>query len=125
MADASNVNDTTSIATRTRSKCKMTSSTRAETSNNTNDLISRVTTLWTQLNDALAYVPHFQNTTRKGVSEESIKRIESKLNLTLPAEIRAAISVHDPCHQNRGKIDDFIAIFGSINCALYRDSSRF
>ena len=30
-----------------------------------------------------------------------------------------------PCHQNRGKIDDFIAIFGPINCALYRDSSRF
>lgn len=95
MADASNVHDTTSIATRTRSKCKMTSSTRAETSNNTNDLINRVTILWTQLNDALAYAPHFQNTTRKGVSEECIKQIESKLNLTLPAEIRAAISVHD------------------------------
>ena len=30
-----------------------------------------------------------------------------------------------PCHQNRGKIDDFIAIFSPINCALYRDSSRF
>jgi hypothetical protein len=30
-----------------------------------------------------------------------------------------------PCHQNRGKIDDFIAIFGPINCALYRDTSRF
>jgi cell wall assembly regulator SMI1 len=73
----------------------MTSSTRAETSNNTNDLINRVTTLWNQLNDALAYAPHFQNTTRKGVSEECIKQIESKLNLTLPAEIRAAISVHD------------------------------
>ncbi len=26
-----------------------------------------------------------------------------------------------PCDENRGKIDDFIAIFGPINCALYRD----
>ena len=33
--------------------------------------------------------------------------------------------VYYPCHQNRGKIDDFIAIFIPINCALYRDSSRF
>jgi hypothetical protein len=32
---------------------------------------------------------------------------------------------HNPCHQNRGKIDDLIAIFGPINCALYRDTSRF
>ncbi len=30
-----------------------------------------------------------------------------------------------PCHQNREKIDDFIAIFEPINCALYRDISRF
>ncbi len=26
-----------------------------------------------------------------------------------------------PCDGNRGKIDDLIAIFGPINCALYRD----
>ncbi len=26
-----------------------------------------------------------------------------------------------PCDENRGKIDDLIAIFGPINCALYRD----
>ena len=26
-----------------------------------------------------------------------------------------------PCDENRGKIDDFIAIFEPINCALYRD----
>jgi hypothetical protein len=27
----------------------------------------------------------------------------------------------DPCDQNRVKIDDFIAIYAPINCALYRD----
>jgi hypothetical protein len=26
-----------------------------------------------------------------------------------------------PCDENRGKIDDLIAIYGPINCALYRD----
>jgi hypothetical protein len=26
-----------------------------------------------------------------------------------------------PCDENRGKIDDLIAIHGPINCALYRD----
>jgi hypothetical protein len=26
-----------------------------------------------------------------------------------------------PCDENRDKIDDLIAIFGPINCALYRD----
>jgi hypothetical protein len=26
-----------------------------------------------------------------------------------------------PCDENRGKIDDLIAIYGLINCALYRD----
>ncbi len=30
-----------------------------------------------------------------------------------------------PCNENRGKIDDFIAILEPINCALYRDRSRF
>ena len=30
-----------------------------------------------------------------------------------------------PCHQNRGKIDDYIAIFRPINCEIYRDKSRF
>jgi hypothetical protein len=28
---------------------------------------------------------------------------------------------HLPCDENRGKIDDLIAIYGPINCALYRD----
>jgi hypothetical protein len=32
---------------------------------------------------------------------------------------------HNPCDKNRGKIDDFIAILEAINCALYRDRSRF
>jgi hypothetical protein len=31
------------------------------------------------------------------------------------------IRENDPCHQNREKIDDFIAIFEPINCALYGD----
>jgi hypothetical protein len=31
----------------------------------------------------------------------------------------------NPCNENRGKIDDFIAILEPINCALYRDRSRF
>jgi len=26
-----------------------------------------------------------------------------------------------PCDENRSKIDDLIAIYGPINCALYRD----
>jgi hypothetical protein len=28
---------------------------------------------------------------------------------------------NSPCDENRGKIDDLIAIYGPINCALYRD----
>jgi hypothetical protein len=27
----------------------------------------------------------------------------------------------NPCDENRAKIDDFIAIFGPINRAIYRD----
>ncbi len=30
-----------------------------------------------------------------------------------------------PCDENRGKMDDFIAILEPINCTLYRDRSRF
>jgi hypothetical protein len=31
------------------------------------------------------------------------------------------VIVNFPCDENRGKIDDLIAIYGPINCALYRD----
>jgi hypothetical protein len=56
---------------------------------------NEISKLWNQLNDALKYAPKLQNNDRPGVHEETIQRIESKLGITLPKEIRDVVKVHD------------------------------
>ncbi|CAF3264890.1 unnamed protein product [Rotaria socialis] len=90
-----NVDDNNSIASRTRSKRKINASDQGVQQSNGNGMVDRVAKLWNKLNDALVYAPYFQNTNQKGVSEERIKQIESKLKVSLPTEIRTVISIHD------------------------------
>ncbi len=48
--------------------------------------------------------------------------IERKTKMVIDVFIQTVCSWDgSPCDENRGKIDDIIAIFGPINCALYRD----
>ena len=54
-----------------------------------------ITERWHSLNKALEHLPKFQNKNQAGVQEEEIKKFESKYQITLPNEIRAAIKVHD------------------------------
>ncbi|CAF1110437.1 unnamed protein product [Adineta ricciae] len=61
----------------------------------TDDSIRHVTEHWKKLNENLAHVPKFQSVHQAGVTEEQLKQFESKLNITLPKEIRAVIKVHD------------------------------
>jgi hypothetical protein len=81
-----------SVASRTRSKSKTIS---ADEKDEQTYSINLATTLWDKLNNALEYAPKFQNKSIPGVDEETIQRIEAKLGITLPKEIRDVVKVHD------------------------------
>jgi hypothetical protein len=51
--------------------------------------------------------------------------MSDELRKMVKASERSFRQTTHPCNENRGKIDDFIAILEPINCALYRDRSRF
>jgi hypothetical protein len=69
--------------------------TNSNTNSNAQLSLDDISKLWNQLNDALEYAPTFQNKNRRGVNEKSIQRIESKLGVKLPEEIRNVVKVHD------------------------------
>ncbi|UJR23941.1 hypothetical protein I4U23_026910 [Adineta vaga] len=70
-------------------------SSNTKAKSNEDDLIQHVTEHWKKLNQNLEHVPKFQNLRHTGINEDRIKEFESKLNITLPKEIRAVIKVHD------------------------------
>ncbi|CAF1555563.1 unnamed protein product, partial [Adineta ricciae] len=59
------------------------------------DFVRRASEYWERLNENLTHVPKFHSIHQAGVTEEQLKQFESKLNITLPKEIRAVIKVHD------------------------------
>lgn len=62
---------------------------------NDDHLIKHVTDRWNDLNKILEHVPKFQNKNQTGVKEEEIKELETKLKISLPKEIIAAVKIHN------------------------------
>ena len=69
--------------------------TSSDTNSNAQLSLDDISKLWDQLNDALEYAPTFQNKNQRGVNEKAIQRVESKLGVKLPEEIRNVVKVRN------------------------------